>query len=99
MYNNELGFSDEELIIRRHIFLVRHNPDVISQIPNPDKRVQMAAVKAQPSAIKYIKSPDPDVQMYVVKRDISLLALIDNPCATVIEYCAQKKNSRTWFIR
>lgn len=51
------------------IYLVKENPSVISEIPNPSEKLQLLAVAGDPGVIKYIKKPTLKVQMAVLDSD------------------------------
>ena len=51
----------------------------IKFIKNPDKEVQLAAVKEDGNSIQYIKNPDKEVQLEAVKKNGLVIQYIENP--------------------
>jgi hypothetical protein len=58
-------------------------------IPNPDKDIQIAAIRAAIRSMGYIMNPDKDVQLEVVKKNGQAIEYIDNPDSEVQQIAAK----------
>jgi hypothetical protein len=63
----------------------------MQSIKNPDKDVQLAAIKTNPTCIQFIANPDKEVQLAAVNQNYSTIRYIKNPDKD-IQIAAIKQN-------
>ena len=71
--NKDYDISDTDILLPNEERIL-DNPQLISQIENPDKKLQMICVTTDPLAIKYIQNPDQDVIDTAFEKDYRIVA-------------------------